>query len=72
MEKKTSKDIVVGAKFGRWTILEINVKNPNSKAKNPPRTALCQCECGKTRYKENYEWKGDYFTQKRILVIQMK
>lgn len=52
MEKKTSKDIVVGAKFGRWTILETNVKNPNSKAKNPPRTALCQCECGKTRYKE--------------------
>lgn len=50
--KKTSKDIIKGAKFGRWTVLETNVKNPNSKAKNPPRTAFCQCECGKTRYKE--------------------
>lgn len=52
MNKLTSKDVVPGAKFGRWTVLKINVKNPNSKAKNPPRTALCQCECGQTRYKE--------------------
>ncbi len=47
-----SSDIKVGAKFGRWTVLEINTVNPNSKAKRPPRMAFCQCECGKTRYKE--------------------
>lgn len=52
MNKKKSQDIVVGAKFGRWTILEINTKNPASKAKNPPRMALCQCQCGTKRYKE--------------------
>ena len=28
--------------------------------------------CGKTRYKENNEWKGEHFTPKRILVIQME
>lgn len=52
MKTRTSKDIVVGAHFGRWTVLEVGVKNPNSKAKNPPRMALCQCECGTQRYKE--------------------
>jgi hypothetical protein len=41
MEKLTSKDIVVGAKFNRWTVLETNVINPASKAKNPPKMALC-------------------------------
>lgn len=41
MEKRTSKDVVVGAKFGRWTVLELDVKNPNTKAKNPPRFVLC-------------------------------
>lgn len=41
MNKNKSQDIVVGAKFGRWTVLEINTKNPASKAKNPPRMALC-------------------------------
>lgn len=50
----TSKDIKVGARFGRWKILEINTINPNSKAKNPPKMALCECQCkNKTiRYKE--------------------
>ena len=52
MEKLTSKDIVIGAKFNRWTVLETNVINPASKAKNPPKMALCQCECGTKRYKE--------------------
>lgn len=52
MQKLTSKDIVVGAKINRWTILATNVTNPNSKAKNPPKMALCQCECGTQRYKE--------------------
>ena len=51
MEKRTSKDIQIGAKFGRWTILQIDVINPDSKAKNPPKNALCQCECGTVRYK---------------------
>lgn len=50
----TSKDIKVGARFGRWKVLEINTINPNSKAKNPPKMALCECQCkNKTiRYKE--------------------
>ena len=50
----TSKDVKVGAYFGRWKVLEINVINPNSKAKNPPKMALCECQCkNKTiRYKE--------------------
>lgn len=52
MNKKTSKDVIVGAQFGRWTVLEVNTKNPASKAKNPPRVALCQCQCGTKRYKE--------------------
>lgn len=52
MKTKTSKDVIVGAKFGRWTVLQIGVKNPESKAKNPPSMALCQCECGTQRYKE--------------------
>lgn len=52
MNKKTSKDIIVGAKFGRWTVQKVGVKNPNSIAKNPPKTALCICECGTQRYKE--------------------
>lgn len=49
---KKSNIIKVGAKFGRWTILQIDVINPNSKAKKPPKMALCQCECGTQRYKE--------------------
>lgn len=50
----TSKDVKVGATFGRWKVLEVNTINPNSKAKNPPKMALCQCQCqNKTlRYKE--------------------
>ena len=28
--------------------------------------------CGKSKYEENCEWKGENFTPKRILVIQMK
>lgn len=45
-------DIKVDDKFGRWTVLEINTVNPDSKAKNPPKMAKCQCECGTIRYKE--------------------
>ena len=52
MNKRSSKDIIVGAKFGRWTVISTNVKNPKSKAKNPPKCALCKCECGTERYKE--------------------
>lgn len=50
----TSKDVKVGAIFGRWKVLEVNTVNPKSKAKNPPKMALCQCQCkNKTiRYKE--------------------
>lgn len=42
----------VGDHFGRWTVLEINVYNPNSKAKKPIKMAKCQCQCGIIRYKE--------------------
>lgn len=52
MEKRTSKDIKVGAQFNRWTVLEVDVINPESKAKNPPRMAYCECQCGTRRYKE--------------------
>lgn len=42
----------IGDKFGRWTVLKIGVKNPQSKAKNPPSMAYCKCECGTERYLE--------------------
>lgn len=41
-----------GEKYNRWTVLETNVINPESKAKHPPKMAKCQCDCGKIRYKE--------------------
>lgn len=54
MENKqlTRADVIPGARFGRWTVLEINVKNPQSKAKRPLNMAKCQCDCGTVRYKE--------------------
>lgn len=42
----------VGDKFGRWTVLQVGVKNPKSKAKNPPNMAYCRCECGNENYLE--------------------
>lgn len=42
----------VGDKFGRFTVLEIGVKNPDSKAKKKVNCALCKCECGNLRYVE--------------------
>lgn len=39
--KNNYQNIKVGDKFGRWTVLQINVVNPDSKAKHPPKTALC-------------------------------
>lgn len=45
-------DIIVGKKFGDWTVLQIDVKNPNSKAKRVRMTALCECKCGKQQYIE--------------------
>lgn len=53
-KKKTSADVKVGAMFGRWLVLQTNVINPNSKAKNPPKMALCECQCPKKtrRYRE--------------------
>lgn len=44
--------IKVGEKYGRWTVLEVGVKNPESKAKNPSNMAYCECECGTKKYKE--------------------
>ena len=48
----TKNDVIVGAKFGKWTVLEREVKNPNSRAQRVRKGALCQCECGTLRYKE--------------------
>lgn len=43
------EQIYIGAKFGRWTVLEINLYNPNSNAKQKVKHALCRCECGQER-----------------------
>ena len=48
----TKADVQVGKKFGKWTVLEIEVKNPESQAKRVRKGALCQCECGTKRYIE--------------------
>lgn len=48
----SKSEVQVGKKFGLWTVLEIEVKNPNSGAKRVRKGALCQCECGTQRYKE--------------------
>lgn len=45
-------NIKPGDKFNRWTVLEIEVYNPDSKAKQPIKMAKCQCDCGTIRYKE--------------------
>lgn len=37
----SKKDLYVGKKIGRWTILKMDVYNPNSKAKKKVPTALC-------------------------------
>lgn len=48
----SKSEIVIGKKFGDWTVLAIDVKNPNSKAKRVRNTALCECKCGKQQYIE--------------------
>lgn len=45
-------EVQVGKKFGSWTVLKIEVKNPNSHAKRVRKGALCQCDCGTLRYIE--------------------
>ena len=45
-------DVQIGKQFGKWTVLDIEVKNPESKAKRVRKGALCQCECGTLRYIE--------------------
>ena len=40
----------VGDKFGRWTVLKVGVKNPNSKAKKPTNMSYCRCDCGNEKY----------------------
>ena len=46
------EQIYVGAKFGRWTVLDTDLLNPNSKAKQKVKYALCRCECGTERLVE--------------------
>ena len=48
---KLKDDIKKGDKFGRWTVLEANVYNPESKAKTKIRCSLCQCDCKKQTVK---------------------
>ena len=48
---KLKDDIKKGDKFGRWTVLEANVYNPESKAKTKIRCSLCQCDCKKQTIK---------------------
>lgn len=48
----SKKEVTIGKKFGDWTVLEIEVKNPNSKAKRVRKGALCECKCGKKQYIE--------------------
>lgn len=54
----SKSEVQVGKKFGLWTVLEIEVKNPNSRAKRVRKGALCQCECGTQRYKEYRDLYG--------------
>lgn len=44
--------IKVGDKYGKWTVLQVGVKNPESRAKVPINMAYCQCDCGTKRYLE--------------------
>ena len=37
----TSKDVIVGSRWGRWTVLEVGVYDPNSKEKKKVRKVLC-------------------------------
>lgn len=49
-------EINKGDQFGRWLVLETYVFDPNSKAKNPQKKHLCECQCDKhtLRYKTAY------------------
>lgn len=40
-------DIKVGDKFGRWTVIAINVINPASKSQTSIKCCLCECSCNK-------------------------
>ena len=48
----SKSDISIGKKFGDWTVVAIDVKNPNSHAKRVRMCALCECKCGKQQYIE--------------------
>lgn len=48
----SKSEVIVGKKFGSWTVLQTEVKNPNSHAKRVRKGALCQCDCGTLRYIE--------------------
>ena len=37
----SKSEVQIGKKFGSWTVLKIEVKNPNSKAKRVRKGALC-------------------------------
>lgn len=37
----SAKDITIGSRWGRWTVLEVGVYNPESKAKIKVPMALC-------------------------------
>lgn len=49
----------VGDIYGKWKVLQVGVKNPESKAKNPPSMALCECQCEK-KTKRYLEYRALY------------
>ena len=56
MANKKDYGIKVGDILGLQKILEMDVYNPNSKAKEPQKMNLCECiECGKLTYKRSYD-----------------
>lgn len=46
----TKADVTIGKQFGYWTVIDVDVKNPESKAKRKRNGALCRCICGKEKY----------------------
>ena len=51
--------VKVGDIYGKWQVLQIGVKNPESKAKNPINMAYCECQCDK-KTKRYIEYRALY------------
>lgn len=51
--------VKVGDIYGKWKVLQVGVKNPESKAKNPVNMAYCECQCEK-KTKRYVEYRALY------------